>query len=78
MFPKIGVPQNGWFIINGKPYEQMDDLGGVTGPMVPLFLLETPEKNSSLLDVFHLEDAPGGGFRLPFGAEEISQLGIIT
>ena len=33
-FPRIGVPQNGWFI-NGKPYEQMDDLG------VPLFL-ETP------------------------------------
>ena len=29
MFPKIKVPQNGWFIIyNGKPYEQMDDLGG--------------------------------------------------
>ena len=22
-------PQNGWFIYNGKPYEQMDDLGGV-------------------------------------------------
>ena len=27
VFPKIVVPQNGWFI-NGKPYEQMDDLGG--------------------------------------------------
>ena len=20
MFPRIGVPQNGWFIMNGKPY----------------------------------------------------------
>ena len=28
MFPKIGVSQNGWFIINGKPYFLMDDLGG--------------------------------------------------
>ena len=28
VFPKIGEnPQNGWFIM-GKPYEQMDDLGG--------------------------------------------------
>ena len=27
MFPKIEVPQNGWFI-NGKPYFVMDDLGG--------------------------------------------------
>jgi len=27
--PKIGtVPQNGWFIMNGKPSFQMDDLGG--------------------------------------------------
>ena len=27
--PKIvgSYSQNGWFIINGKPYEQMDDLG---------------------------------------------------
>ncbi len=32
MFPKIGVPQNGWFIME-KP--KIDDLG------VPLFL-ETP------------------------------------
>ena len=32
MFPKIGgnTPQNGWFLINGKSYEQMDDLGGFT------------------------------------------------
>jgi len=27
MFPKIEVPQNGWFI-HGKPYFLMDDLGG--------------------------------------------------
>ena len=33
MFPKIGVPENGWFIV-GNPIK-MDDLG------VPLFL-ETP------------------------------------
>ena len=26
MFPKIGVPQNGWFIIRENPI-QMDDLG---------------------------------------------------
>ena len=26
-------PQNGWFIIYGKPYEQMDDLGGIYPPL---------------------------------------------
>ena len=26
-FPKIGVPKK-WMIYHGKPYEQMDDLGG--------------------------------------------------
>ncbi len=30
VFPKIGgfYPQNGWWKFHGKPYEQMDDLGG--------------------------------------------------
>ena len=27
VFPKIGVPPK-WMVYNGKPYEQMDDLGG--------------------------------------------------
>ncbi len=51
MFPKIGVSQNGWFIIyKGKPYEQMDDLRGSAlffGRPSPIFgrpspILETP------------------------------------
>ena len=42
MFPKIGVPQNGWFIMENPI--KMDDLG------VPLFL-ETP-KCLFLLSVF--------------------------
>ena len=41
MFPKIGVPQNGWFIMeNPIKSIKMDDLG------VPLFL-ETPSIASS-------------------------------
>ena len=27
LFPKIGVPPK-WMVYNGKPHEQMDDLGG--------------------------------------------------
>ena len=32
------TPQNGWLVYNGKPYEQMDDLGG---PLL-FFELESP------------------------------------
>jgi len=35
VFPKIWVPQNGWFIMENPIISKMDDLG------VPLFL-ETP------------------------------------
>jgi len=35
VFPKIGVKPPKWMVYDGKPYEQMDDLGA------PLFL-ETP------------------------------------
>ena len=63
--PKIGGfenPQNGWFIYNGKPYEQMDDLRGLkprilgstpllihnsTGKMHFLMLQRTSLPNSS-------------------------------
>ena len=37
VFPKIGGKPPKWMVYNGKPYEQMDDLGGKN----PLFL-ETP------------------------------------
>ena len=30
MFPKIGVPQNGWFIMENPIRIRMDDLGGNT------------------------------------------------
>ena len=45
MFPKIGVYTPKWMVYNGKPYEQMDDLG------VPLFL-ETPMSGCVFLAKF--------------------------
>ena len=30
VFPKIGRKPPKWMVYNGKPYEQMDDLGGNT------------------------------------------------
>ncbi len=53
VFPKIGVPQNGWFII--KNPIKMDDLG------VPLFLetsIESPWKMMAKGDFFSLSREP--------------------
>ncbi len=32
VFPKIGGKTPKWMVYNGKPYEQMDDLGGFYHP----------------------------------------------
>ena len=50
---KIGgfYPQNGWLFFMGKPYEQMDDLGGKN----PLFLVQHPPKKNIIV---HLKMDP--------------------
>ena len=65
MFPKIMVPHNGWFNYKGKPYEQMDDLGGPS----PIFG-NTHKKN--------LWESKGGAFfvDLFFGFSRNSNLGL--
>ena len=43
VFPKIEVPQNGWFIINGKPPKKKSmDLGA---PFHPYFWVDTHIKD---------------------------------
>ena len=45
MFPKTGVNPPKWMVYyNGKPYEQMDDLGGFSPPIFGL----TPKKPTPL------------------------------
>ena len=51
MFPKIGVPENGWFIVDsGKSYVQMDDLGGNTPIFGHTHIQQITRVNWSLLN----------------------------
>ena len=45
VFPNIGVPPK-WMVYNGKPYEQMDDLGGFP-PIFGLTPMYIPKKRFS-------------------------------
>ena len=47
-----GTPK--WMVYNGKPYEQMDDLGGFT----PLFLVQHPYLRKNLQGLSGCKGSP--------------------
>ena len=69
MFPKIGVPQNGWFIM-GNPIK-MDELG------VPLFL-ETPISAPSLPFSGKTRTFSSDGIPVAFAASRCPNPEVIT